>query len=85
MAWPFAHESFTKLLKPVTSHLRQLGHLSVSHINDSYLQGDDYSDCAKNVLATIKLFDSLGFTKIELYSEKLLKILNISIMIFFQK
>ena len=34
----------------------------MSHIDDSYLQGDDYNDCAKNVLETIRLFDSLGFT-----------------------
>ena len=53
---------FTKLLKPAYSHLRKLGHLSVSHIDDSYLQGDDYADCANNVLATLRLFDLLGFT-----------------------
>lgn len=53
---------FTKLLKPVYSYLRQLGHMSASHIDDSYLQGDDYTDCVNNVLATLKLFDSLGFT-----------------------
>ena len=33
----FCPRKFTKLLKPVTSYLRQLGHLSVSHIDDSYL------------------------------------------------
>ena len=53
---------FTKLLKLVYSHLRQLEHLSASHIDDSYLQGDDYEDCEQNVRDTIKLFDSLGFT-----------------------
>jgi hypothetical protein len=58
----FCPRKFTKLLKPISSSLRQLGHLSVGHTDDSYLKGDDYSDCAKNVLATIKLFDSLGFT-----------------------
>ncbi len=41
--------------------LRQQGHISVSHIDDSYLQGDDYYDCAQNVLHTTKLFDYLGF------------------------
>ena len=41
---------FTKLLKPVYSQLRQLGHMS-----DSYLQGYDYEDCARNVLDTVKL------------------------------
>jgi len=52
---------FTKLLKPVYATLRQSGHLSSSYIDDSYLQGDDFNDCVTNVIATIKLFDSLGF------------------------
>ena len=58
----FCPRKFTKLLKPVYSHLRQLGHLSASHIDDSYLQGDDYDDCERNVWDTVNLFDSLGFT-----------------------
>ena len=58
----FCPRKFTKLLKPVYSHLRQLGHLSASHIDDSYLQGDGYDDCERNVWDTVKLFDSLGFT-----------------------
>ena len=37
------------------------GHLSPSYIDDSYLQGDNFKDCVTNVIATIKLFDSLGF------------------------
>ena len=53
---------FTKLLKPVYSYVRELGHMSASHIDDTYLQGDDYADCEQNVLDTLKLFDSLGFT-----------------------
>ena len=36
--------------------------LPASHIGDSYLQGDDYDDCERNVRDTVKLFDSLGFT-----------------------
>ena len=47
---------------PVYSHLRQLGHLSASHIYDSYLQGNDYDDCERNVRDTVKLLNSLGFT-----------------------
>ena len=58
----FCPRKFTKLLKPVYSHLRQLRHLSASHIDDSYLQGDDYDECERNVRDTVKLFDSLGFT-----------------------
>ena len=57
----FCPRKFTKLLKPINSHLRQLRHISVSHIDDSYLQGDDYDDCANNVLDTAKLLDGLGF------------------------
>ena len=57
----FCPRKFTKLLKPVYSHLRQLGHLSASHIDDSYLQGDDYDDCERNIWDIVKLFDSLGF------------------------
>jgi len=48
----FCPRKFTKLLKPVYSHLRQLGHLSA-------VVGDD--DCERNVSDTVKLFDSLGF------------------------
>ena len=33
---------FTKLLKPVFSNLRSIGHLSVIFIGDSYLQGADF-------------------------------------------
>ena len=57
----FCPRKFTKLLKPINSHLRQLGHISVSHIDDSYLQGDDYDACANNVLDTTRLLDDLGF------------------------
>lgn len=39
-----------------------MGQLSASHIDDSYLQGDDYDDCERNVRDTIKLFDSLRLT-----------------------
>jgi hypothetical protein len=36
---------FTKLLKPVFSNLRSIGHLSVIFIDDSYLQGADFNLC----------------------------------------
>ena len=52
---------FTKLMKPAYGYLRQQGHLSVSYIDDSYLQGDDYDDCLSNIIDTIKLFDKLAF------------------------
>ena len=50
----FCPRKFIKLFKTVYSHLRQLGHLSASHIDDSYLQGDDYDDCERNVWDTVK-------------------------------
>ena len=57
----FCPRKFTKLLKPINSHLRQLGNISFSHIDDSYLQSDDHDDCANNVLDTTKLLDGFGF------------------------
>lgn len=53
---------FTKLLKPAYSTLRQMGHLSVSYIDDSYLQADTYEQCVQNVIDTVVLFNNLGFT-----------------------
>ena len=52
---------FTKLLKPVYALLRSQGHVSVAYIDDSYLQGDSYSECLHNIHATKELFRSLGF------------------------
>ena len=57
----FCPRKFSMLLKPVYSHVRQLEHLSASHFHDSYLQGDDYDDCERNVRDAVKLFDSLRF------------------------
>ena len=52
---------FTKLLKPVYASLRASGHLSVSFIGDSYLQGSSLEECQDNIDHTVKLFKSLGF------------------------
>ena len=52
---------FTKLLKPVYHNLRVHGHVSLGYIDDSYLQGDTYQECLANIVATVKLFHSLGF------------------------
>lgn len=51
---------FTKLLKPVYSTLRQMGHLSVAYIDDFYLEADIYDLCVQNVIDTITLFNNLG-------------------------
>lgn len=52
---------FTKLMKPVYATLRSQGYLSTSFIDDSYLQGNSFEECAENVSKTVKLLDSLGF------------------------
>ncbi|PFX18965.1 Gag-Pol polyprotein [Stylophora pistillata] len=44
---------FTKLLKPAYEHLRQKGMISSAYIDDSYLQGDTFEDCKKNVDLTV--------------------------------
>ena len=56
----FCPRKFTKLLKPVYSTLRQMGHLSVAYIDDSYLQADLYDHCVQNVIDTVTMFDKLG-------------------------
>ena len=53
---------FTKISKIPFSILREKGFLSVVYVDDSYLQGDDYEDCFSNVLNTIEILRSLGFT-----------------------
>ena len=57
----FCPRKFTKLLKPVYSTLRNLGHLSVAYTDDSYLQADTYELCVHNVIDTLSLFHQLGF------------------------
>lgn len=53
---------FTKLLKCVLAELRKMGFVNTGYIDDTLLQGDTYYDCEKNVIKTLTLFDSLGFT-----------------------
>ena len=52
---------FTKLMKPVFAMLRQMGHQASPYIDDSFLTGSSYEDCAANVVDTTKLIDTLGF------------------------
>lgn len=53
---------FTKILKPVFSHLRSMGYVSTAFIDDSCLQGSTDNDCQRNIDATVSLMDSLGLT-----------------------
>ena len=57
----FCPRKFTKLVKPVFTTLQQLGHLSSGYIDDSWLMGPIWDYCAKNVVDTVKLLDTLGF------------------------
>ena len=40
---------FTKLMKPVVSHLREKGFLSVIYLDDLLLLGSSYKGCKENV------------------------------------
>ena len=53
---------FTKISKIPFPIAREKNFLSVVYVDDSYLQGDDYEDCFSNVLNTIEILRSLGFT-----------------------
>ena len=55
-----APRKFTKLLKVPLSQLHKQGHISLGHLDDFYLQGNNYSQCLKNILDTIILFSRLG-------------------------
>ena len=57
----FCPRKFTKLMKPVFATLQQLGHLPSGYIDDSWLMGPVWDDCAKNFVDTVKLLDTLGF------------------------
>ena len=57
-----AMRMFTKISKVPFSILREEGHISIMYVDDSYLQGADFEDCFDNVLETIVLLRSLGFT-----------------------
>lgn len=48
-------------MKPVFAHLRSAGHMSVSFIDDIYLQGDTIARCKQNILETKQLLEKLGF------------------------
>jgi hypothetical protein len=52
---------FTKLLKPVYSTLRKMGHLNLGYIDDSLLIGDSRKECLENVNDTNWLFEKVGF------------------------
>ena len=52
---------FTKILKPIYAHLHSVGHVSMGHIDDSFLVGYTRSACELNIQHPVECFDSLGF------------------------
>ena len=56
-----AMRTFTKLLKPVFSNLRLEGHSSVIYVDDSFLLGDTFESCLRNVRATLSSLREFGF------------------------
>lgn len=53
--------TFTKLLKPVMTKLREENYLSVIYLDDLLVFGTSYAKCLKNVENTCSLLESLGF------------------------
>ena len=58
---------FTKLLKPVFSHLREMGYISIIYVDDTLLYGDTFEECLENVQITLHMLQELGFV---VHSEK---------------
>lgn len=52
---------FTKILRPVVTHLREKGYQSIVYLDDFLLLGSSIDECKANVNATIGLLESLGF------------------------
>lgn len=59
---------FTKIMKPVLNALRLRGFVSTVYLDDFLCIGFSFSDCLKNVQATIDLLRSLGFVINEIKS-----------------
>lgn len=52
---------YTKLIKPIVSHLRKRGILSVNYLDDFLILGESAQVCSENIRYTINLLKSLGF------------------------
>ena len=59
---------FTKLMKPVFSYLRELGHISSGYLDDSFLLGYSPDECQANIDDTLTLYRDLGFLPHEVKS-----------------
>ena len=56
------HENLYKYHKSTIFSTQMQGYTSVIYVDDSYLQGDSYESCLKNLNDTIIMLRSLGFT-----------------------
>lgn len=52
---------FSKITKPITAHLHEKGILCSIYIDDLYIQGSSFEDCAWKVQYASSLLKSLGF------------------------
>ena len=52
---------FTKITKPIFSHLRKLGYDNSPYIDDCFLVGDTEVECMENVKATVEISTQTGF------------------------
>ena len=52
---------FTKVWRPPFAYLHRQGHMSVVYMDYTYLQGDSFDSCQRNVYATVNLLQDLGF------------------------
>ena len=52
---------FTKLMKPVVSHLRDLGFLLVIYIDDLLFMANSYEECANAIKVACQVLQRLGF------------------------
>ena len=49
---------FTKLLKPIFAHLRELGITVMGYIDDVYIQGETYDECKRSVALACEVLES---------------------------
>lgn len=52
---------FTKIMKPVMAHLREMGLVSVVYLDDFLCISKSFTDCQNNIQVTIKTLTKLGF------------------------
>ena len=56
-----APRTFTKILKPIFSLLRSMGHISVYYLDDSWLMGSSMEECKLNMENTATVLTEAGF------------------------